>query len=133
MKILLQIWRIYISNHIAVGVIGDISPNLFHINLEITTSVSEGDFKIDNKITRMIYLKSHELQCFLINHIFTDKDCAITSTTSKQRGGYKIVGWLQNSGASTTESIDLVCTIARKNGIIMQMILNSPPNSKIIT
>ena len=40
---------ISISNHMAVGVIWDISPALFCINFEITPSVSEGDIKIDEK------------------------------------------------------------------------------------
>ena len=38
---------ISISNHMAVGVIWDISPDLFFINFEITPSVSEVDFEID--------------------------------------------------------------------------------------
>ena len=40
---------ISISNHMAVRVIWDISPELFFINFEITPSVSEGDFEIDEK------------------------------------------------------------------------------------
>ena len=40
---------ISISNHIAVRVIWDVSPELFFINFEINPSVSEGDLKIDEK------------------------------------------------------------------------------------
>ena len=40
---------ISISNHMAVRVIWDISPELFFINFEIIPSVSEGDFEIDKK------------------------------------------------------------------------------------
>ena len=37
------------SNHMAVRVIWDISPKLFLINFEITQSICEGDFDVDNK------------------------------------------------------------------------------------
>ena len=37
------------SNHIAVRVIRDISPELVFIDFEITLSIREGDFEIDKK------------------------------------------------------------------------------------
>ena len=55
----LQCLLIIISNHMAGGVIWDISPALFLINFEINPSVSEGDLKIDKKITRVLYSKFH--------------------------------------------------------------------------
>ena len=39
--------KLSISNNMAVRVIWDISPELFSINFEITSSVSEVDFKSD--------------------------------------------------------------------------------------
>ena len=50
---------ISINNQMAVRFIWDISSELFFINFEINPSVSEGDLKIDEKITRVLYPKFH--------------------------------------------------------------------------
>ena len=44
-----KIHRISISNHMAVRVIWDISPELFFINFEITLADARDDFKIYKK------------------------------------------------------------------------------------
>ena len=92
-----------ISNQMAVRVIWDISPKLIFINFEITPCISEGDFKIE-KITRVIYPKSHEQQCdswlitlSLINNAQSHPRRQIIGVITKQRDDYKTVSWFQNN------------------------------------